>query len=178
MARPRSLRRVGRCICICGIRLPSQGTQHVRYTWNNPIYNQNPGGTVYPGLPDTPALTFTGSSSAHAVLERAALAKGKFPLLVATHGLEVAAAKNMPDTLETLASEGYIVASVEHSGDDDAYFQTLFMEADVGLSLGPNPSIHSSILERARDVSFVISAALEGVVDQKSGMAFARGDRR
>ena len=20
-----------------------QGTQHVRYTWNNPIYNQNPG---------------------------------------------------------------------------------------------------------------------------------------
>jgi dienelactone hydrolase len=152
-----------------------EATQHVRYTWNNPIYNQNPGGAVYPGLPDTPALTFTGSSSAHAVLERAALAKGKFPLLVATHGLEVAAAKSMPDTLETLASEGYIVASVEHSGDDDAYFQTLFMEADVGLSLGPNPSIHSSILERARDVSFVISAALDGAVDQKSGMAFARG---
>ena len=30
-------------------------TQHTHYTWNNPVYNQNPGGSVYPGLPDTPA---------------------------------------------------------------------------------------------------------------------------
>jgi dienelactone hydrolase len=150
-----------------------EATQHVRYTWNNPIYNQNPGGALYPGLPDVPALTFTGSSSAHAVAEHAPLAKGKFPLLVATHGLEVAAAKNMPDTLETLASEGYIVASVEHTGDDDAYYQGFFLETYVGLALGPNPSIHSSILERARDVSFVISAVLDGLVDQKSGTAFS-----
>jgi dienelactone hydrolase len=149
-------------------------TQHVRYTWNNPLYNQNPGGAVYPGLPDVPALSFTGSSSAHAVAERAALAKGKFPLLVAAHGLEVAAAKNMPDTLETLASHGYIVASVEITGDDDAYYQGFFLETFVGLSLGPNPTIHSSILQRSKDVSFVISAVLEGVVDQKTGTAFAK----
>ena len=32
-------------------------TQKIRYTWNNPVYNQNPGGSVYPGLPDTPART-------------------------------------------------------------------------------------------------------------------------
>ena len=67
-------------------------TQHVRYTWNDPVYNQNPGGTLYPGLPDLPALTFTGSSSFNPVAERAPLASGRFPLLVATHGLEVAAA--------------------------------------------------------------------------------------
>jgi hypothetical protein len=34
----------------------------------------------------------------------------------------VAAAKNMPDTLET-ASHGYVVASVEHTGNNDASFQ-------------------------------------------------------
>ena len=149
-------------------------SQHVRYTWNNPIYSQNPGGTVHPGFPDLPALSFTGSSSAHAVTEGAPLARGTFPLLVATHGLEVAAAKNMPDTLEALASHGYIVASVEHSGDNDSYFQALFMEADIGLKLGPNPSIQSSILQRAKDVSFVISAVLQGLVDKQSGTPFSK----
>src|ERR1700761_1888941 len=93
--------------------------QHARYTWNNPVYTQNPGGAVYPGLPDTPGVTFAGSTSAHPIAEGAPLARGRFPLLVATHGFEVAAAKNMPDTLESLASRGYIVASVEHTGDDD-----------------------------------------------------------
>jgi hypothetical protein len=149
-------------------------SQHIRYTWNNPIYSQNPGGTVHPGFPDLPALTFTGSSSAHAVSEGAALARGTFPLLVATHGLEVAAAKNMPDTLEALASHGYIIASVEHSGDDDAYYQAYFMETYIGLALGPNPSIQSSILQRSKDVSFVISAVLQGLVDKQSGTPFSK----
>jgi dienelactone hydrolase len=148
-------------------------TQKIRYTWNNPIYNQNPGGSVYPGLPDTPALTFTGSTSAHAIGEGAPLAGGRFPLLVATHGLEVAAAKNMPDTLETLASRGYVVASVEHTGDDDVWYQTFFMETSVGLKLGPNPSIYSAtIFQRARDVSFVIGAVLAGKAD-RSGVPLA-----
>jgi hypothetical protein len=142
-------------------------TQHIRYTWNNPVYNQNPGGTRYPGLPDTPALTFTGSTSAHAIAEDAPLAHGRFPLLVATHGYEVAAAKNMPDTLETLASHGYIVASVEHTGDDDVWYQTYFMEQYVGLKLGPNPSIYAdTIYQRVKDVSFVIGAVLGGKADQ------------
>lgn len=144
-------------------------TQHTRYTWNNPIYNQNPGGSVYPGLPDTPALTFTGSTSAHLIAEGAPLAHGQFPLLVATHGYEVAAAKNMPDTLESLASHGYIVASVEHTGDDDVWYQTYFMEDYIGLTLGPNPSIYSAtILERVKDVSFVVGAVLAGNADQKA----------
>ena len=99
---------------------------------------------------------------------------GRFPLLVATHGFEVAAGKNIPDTLETLASRGYVVASVEHTGDDDAYYQTYFMEQYVGLSLGPNPSIQSSIKQRSLDVSFVISAVLDGIVDEKTRMPFAR----
>jgi len=149
-------------------------SQHITYTWNNPVYNQNPGGAVYPGLPDTPALTFTGSTSAHPIAEGAALARGRFPLLVATHGFEVAAGKNMPDTLETLATHGYIVAAVEHTGDDDAYYQTYFMEHYVGLDLGPNPSIQSSIKQRSLDVSFVITAMLAGRVDQKTGMPFSR----
>ena len=148
-------------------------TQKIRYTWNNPIYNQNPGGGVYPGLPDTPALTFTGSTSAHGIGEGAPLAHGHFPLLVATHGFEVAAAKNMPDTLEELASHGYVVASVEHTGDDDVWYQTHFMETYVGLKLGPNPSIYSAtIFQRAKDVSFVIGAVLAGKAD-RSGMPLA-----
>src|ERR1700752_1214880 len=74
---------------------------HVTYTWNNPIYNQNPGGTVYPGFPDLPALTFNGSPSFNPVREGAPLERASFPLLVASHGLETAAAKTIPDTLET-----------------------------------------------------------------------------
>jgi Platelet-activating factor acetylhydrolase, isoform II len=141
-------------------------TQHIRYTWNNPVYNQNTGGTRYPGLPDTPPLTFTGSTSAHPIAEDAPLAHGRFPLLVATHGYEVAAAKNMPDTLETLASHGYIVASVEHTGDDDVWYQTYFMENYLGLKLGPNPSIYAAtIYQRVKDVSFVIGAVLGGKAD-------------
>jgi len=155
----------------------AESAQHIRYTWNNPIYNQNPGGTIYPGLPDTPALTFSGSLSAHPIAEGAPLAKGRFPLLVATHGYEVAAAKNMPDTLESLASHGYIVASVEHTGDDDVWYQTYFMEHYVGLELGPNPSIYSAtILQRVKDVSFVISAVLAGHADRSGAPLAARID--
>ncbi|HUA88107.1 MAG TPA: hypothetical protein VL994_01655 [Steroidobacteraceae bacterium] len=150
------------------------GNQHIRYTWNNPVYNQNTGGTLYPGLPDTPPLTFTGSSSAHAVTEGATPARGRFPLLVATHGFEVAAEKNMPDTLEALAADGYIVASVEHTGDDDVYYQTFFLEQYVGLPLGPNPSIQSSIAQRSLDVRFVISAMLNGTVDARTGKPLSR----
>ena len=64
-----------------------------------------------------------------------------FPLLVASHGNLVSSAKNMPDTLEALASYGYVVASVEHTGNDDAYYQTSVLESWAGgLELGPNPS--------------------------------------
>ena len=146
----------------------AHATQRIRYTWNNPVYNQNPGGSVYPGLPDTPPLTFIGSASAHDIAEGAPLAHGRFPLLVATHGFEVAAAKNMPDTLEALARQGYVVASVEHTGDDDVWYQTFFMETYVGLPLGPNPSIYAAtIFQRVRDVSFVIDAVLAGKADRK-----------
>lgn len=151
----------------------AQPTQHIRYTWNNPIYNQNPGGAVYPGLPDTPPVTFAGSLSSHRIAEGGPLAKGSFPLLVATHGYEVSAGKNLPDTLETLASNGYIVASVEHTGDDDAWYQTYFMEHYLGLQLGPNPSIYAdTIYQRVKDVSFVISAILAGQLN-RPGLPFA-----
>lgn len=150
-------------------------SQHITYTWNNPVYNQNTGGTVYPGLPDLPALSFTGSSSFNPVAEQAALAEGKFPLLVASHGDEVAAAKNMTDTLEALASQGYVVASVEHTGNNDAWYQAYFLETELGLKLGPNPIIDSPsvIYQRAKDVSFVITAALQGRLNQKSDRAFS-----
>jgi hypothetical protein len=151
-------------------------TQHVLYTWNDPVYNQNPGGSVYPGLPDLPALTFTGSMSLNPVADQAPLAKEKFPLLIASHGNETAATKTVPDTLETLASHGYIVASVEHTGDDDAWYQAFFLENYVGLPLGPNSSILGPkvIYQRSKDVRFVIDAVLQGVVDQKTGIEFSR----
>ena len=150
-------------------------TQHITYTWNNPIYNHNSGGSVYPGLPNLPALSFTGSSSFSPVAELAPLADGKFPLLVATHGDEVTAAKNLTDTLEMLASHGYIVASVEHTGNNDAWYQAYFLETYLGLPLGPNPIISSPsvIYQRSKDVSFVITAILQGVVNSKSGPAFS-----
>ncbi len=153
-------------------------TQHVAYTWNNPVYNQNPGGAVYPGLPDLPALTFAGSPSFNPVLEGAPLAADIFPLLVAAHGLEVSAAKNMPDTLETLASHGYVVASVEHTGNNDAWYQAFFLETYVLLPLGPNPALGQNfpdlIAQRTKDVRFVIDAVLQGKVDQKTGISFSR----
>lgn len=151
-------------------------SQHLLYSWNNPVYNQNPGGTVYPGLPDLPALTFTGSTSLNPVADHAPLARDRFPLLVASHGNETAATKVAPDTLETLASHGYIVASVEHTGDDDAWYQAYFLKTYVGLPLGPNTSIFGPklIYQRSKDVRFVIDAVLNGVVDQQSGMDFSR----
>ena len=151
-------------------------TDHIYYTWNNPLYNDNAGGVNWPGLPDLPALTAEGSKSLNPVLEAAPLArKGKFPLLVASHGNLVSSAKNMPDTLETLASYGYVVASVEHTGNDDAYYQASALEGWAGhLDLGPNPRIgpNDTILQRTKDVSFVIDSALAGVLDQE-GAAFS-----
>lgn len=139
---------------------------HIAYTWNNPVYSQNPGGAVYPGLPDLPALTFPGSPSLHAVTEGAPIARGSFPLLMASHGNLVAAAKNMPDTLEALASHGYIVVSVEHTGNNDASYQASFVEGTLHLPLGPNPSLGANnILERSKDVSFALDQALAGALD-------------
>jgi len=147
---------------------------HVTYTWNNPLYSQNPGGAVYPGLPDLPALSFTGSTSASPVAEAAPLAKVSFPLLVASHGNEVAAAKSMPDTLEILASHGYVVASVEHTGNDEAWYLAWFLEHYAGLPLGPNPALGADIiLQRSKDMRFVIDAMLGGIVDQKTGIPFS-----
>ena len=153
-------------------------TNHVLYTWNDPVYNQNPGGAVYPGLPDLPALTFPGATSLNPVADGAPLAKATFPLLVASHGNTTAATKVMPDTLETLASHGYIVASVEHTGDDDAWYQANFLENFLGLPLGPNPAEGQNfpdlIAQRSRDVRFVIDSVLQGTLDQKTGISFSR----
>jgi predicted dienelactone hydrolase len=146
-------------------------TDHVYYTWNNPLYNDNAGGLNWPGLPDLPALTAEGSISLNPVLDGAPLAgKGKFPLLVASHGNLVSSAKNMPDTLEALASYGYVVASVEHTGNSDAYYQASVLKTwGGGLDLGPNPSISAAgtILQRTKDVSFVIDSVLKGALDQQ-----------
>jgi hypothetical protein len=54
----------------------ANGSGRVAYTWNNPVYNQNPSNSVYPGLPDLPALTFSGSPSLNPVAENAPLARG------------------------------------------------------------------------------------------------------
>jgi predicted dienelactone hydrolase len=145
---------------------------HVAYTWNNPVYNQNPGGAVYPGLPDLPALTFPGSPSLHAVAEGVPIARGSFPLLMASHGNLVAAAKNMPDTLEALASHGYVVVSVEHTGNNDAFYQASFVEGTLHLPLGPNPSLGAdNILQRSKDVSFVLDQVLAGALDTPTHVA-------
>ena len=50
--------------------------EHVQYTWNNPLYNENPGGAVWPGLPDLAPLPAAGHTSSNPVLESAPLAGG------------------------------------------------------------------------------------------------------
>jgi len=116
-----------------------------------------------------------GSVSLNPVLDLSPLAQdGKFPLVVASHGNLVASAKNMPDTLETLASHGYVVASVEHTGNNDAWYQADSLINFFGLA-GPNPSISAAgtILQRTKDVSFVIDSVLEGVVDEMTDITFS-----
>lgn len=149
----------------------------ILYDWNNPIYNENPGGLVYPGLPDLPEMTWDGSLSTNTIAELAPLAsKGKFPLLIATHGSLVASAKNMPDTLEMLASHGYVIASIEHTGNSDAYYQGTLFNGFLGQPLvGDNPVLGSeNILQRSKDVSFVIDQVLDGILDQKTGIQFTQ----
>jgi hypothetical protein len=124
-------------------------TQHLRYTWNNPVYNSNPGGWSTP-VCRTFLHELLGKFVFSCCRGRRPTGAGQFPLLVATHGLKSPPPKTVPDTLETLASHGYIVASVEHTGDNDAFYQAFFLETFVGLALGPNPSIQSSILQRSR----------------------------
>ena len=151
--------------------------QHILYTWNDPVYSQNPGSSVYPGLPDLPGLTFPGAPSLNPVTEGATLAPGRYPLLVASHGNETAATKVMPDTLEVLASHGYVIASVEHTGDDDAWYQAHFLKDFLALPIGDNPFLGAGfadlIAQRSKDVRFVIDAALQGRLDQKTGMPFS-----
>ncbi len=152
-------------------------TDHIRYTWNNPLYNQNTGGAVYPGLPDLPALTALGSLSFNPVSNNAPLARAAFPLLVASHGNLVSSAKNMPDTLETLASHGYVVASIEHTGNNDAWYQANFIKSYIpALQIGLNPRLGTTdlIAQRSKDVRFVIDAMLQGTVDQRTGIAFSK----
>jgi dienelactone hydrolase len=148
---------------------------HILYDWNNPLYNENPGGAIYPGLPDLPAMTWDGSLSTNPIAENAPLAgKGKFPLLVASHGNLVASAKNMPDTLELLASHGYVIASIEHTGNSDAQYQAGLFIGLLGLPIGPNPNLSENglILQRSKDVSFVIDQVLDGMLDQATGIPF------
>ncbi len=150
--------------------------EHATYTWNNPLYNENPGGTVWPGLPDLAPLPGDGARSLNPVLEDAPLAKGEFPLLVGSHGNLVASSKNMPDTMEALASHGFVVMSVEHTGNNDAWYQADWLGRRLGLPIGPNPSIaaEGTILQRTKDVSFVIDSALDGTVDANSGIEFSK----
>ena len=150
--------------------------EHATYTWNNPLYNENPGGTVWPGLPDLAPLPGDGARSLNPVLEDAPLATGEFPLLVGSHGNLVASAKNMPDTMEALASHGFVVMSVEHTGNNDAWYQADWLGRRLGLPIGPNPSIaaEGTILQRTKDVSFVIDSALDGTVDANSGIEFSK----
>ena len=147
----------------------------ILYDWNNPLYNENPGRAVYPELPDLPAMTWDGSLSTNTIAEGAPLArKGKFPLLVASHGNLVASAKNMPDTLELLASHGYVIASIEHTGNSDAQYQASLFNGFLGQPVGDNPTLtaNGTILQRSKDVSFIIDAVLDGLLDQATGIPF------
>ncbi|HKZ78059.1 MAG TPA: hypothetical protein VJ124_07015 [Pyrinomonadaceae bacterium] len=93
---------------------PSESRRGVRtkYSENNPIYD----GT-HPGYPQV--IFSVSLPSTNRALEDVPVAEGTFPLLIYSHGSEGSAGLSAAGgLLETLASHGYIVAAVEHTGNN------------------------------------------------------------
>ena len=82
--------------------------------------HQNPSNSVYLGLPDLPALTFPGSPSLNPVADKRAARPGALSRCWLPRTAIWSQRRRICPYLETLASHGYIVASVEHTGNNDA----------------------------------------------------------
>lgn len=97
--------------------------------------------------------------STNRALEGVPVAEGTFPLLIYSHGSDSSAGLSVAGgLLETLASHGYIVVAVEHTGNNRsrAIANVLGLSPNPGMSAGP-----TRLIRRSQDVRFVITQMLD-----------------
>lgn len=126
-----------------------------QYSENNPIYD----GT-HLGYPQVIFSVYLPSTNG--ALEGVPVAEGTFPLLIYSHGSDgsagFAAAAGL---LETLASHGYIVAAVEHTGNNRSrVIANILGLPSPGMSDGP-----TRLIRRSQDVRFVITQMLDSTAN-------------
>ncbi|MBX9586330.1 MAG: hypothetical protein K2X50_03645 [Gammaproteobacteria bacterium] len=125
----------------------SQSGPLTQYTLNNPIYDGTHSGysllhfsAVYP--------------SNNSTREGVPVANGPFPLLIYSHGSASSSITGNRDLSETLASHGYIVVGIEHTGSNF----NLAINRMLGLPDTPLSSGVGRTIGRSKDVRFVITA--------------------
>ncbi len=124
--------------------------QLAQYSVNNPIYDGTH--TGYPALSLPGNITTSNGTVLNGLVN-----SGVFPLLIYSHGSTGSNAVTAFPVAETLASHGYLVASVEHTGNNSIRSMALA----GGLNGGPGMSTGvARLVRRAQDVSFVISQML------------------
>lgn len=129
--------------------------QLAQYSINNPIYDGTH--TGYPSLFLAGSITTSNGTVVNGLVN-----SGVFPLLIYSHGSTGSNAVTAFPVAETLASHGYVVASVEHTGNNSIRSVAIA----GGLSGGPGMSTGSArLVRRAQDVSFVISQMLSNSSD-------------
>ena len=126
-----------------------------QYSENNPIYD----GT-HLGYPQVIFSVYLPSTNG--ALDGVPVAEGTFPLLIYSHGSDgsagFAAAAGL---LETLASHGYIVAAVEHTGNNRSrVIANILGLPSPGMSDGP-----TRLIRRSQDVRFVITQMLDSTAN-------------
>ncbi len=127
-----------------------------QYSQNNPIYDGS-------RLPYFGEVVYTDLTSSHfGARDEIALAKGKFPLVIYSHG-SYSWASSSPAHLELLASQGYIVASIEHTGNNSIGLSAYFLGLPT-VFMGDATSI---LTGRSRDIIFLIDEMLDATANPR-----------
>lgn len=132
------------------------GGGFTQYSQNNPIYDGS-------RLPYYGKVIYTDwTSSQFGARDELDLAKGSFPLVIYSHGSN-SWASSSPAHLELLASHGYIVASVEHTGNNSSDFSAYYLGLPQ-VNMGDATSI---LTGRSRDISFLIDEMLDATANPR-----------
>ena len=132
------------------------GGNLTEYSQNNPIYDGS-------RLPYFGKVVYTDLTSSHfGARDEIELAKGRFPLVIYSHG-STSWASSSPAHLELLASQGYIVASVEHTGNNSVGLSAYFLGLPT-VFMGDPTSI---LIGRSRDISFLIDEMLDATANPR-----------
>lgn len=125
--------------------------QITNYSANNDIYD----GT-HEGYPLIKASRYTQSTNG--VLEDATIKNSTFPLIMYSHGSTGNPTNEMITLQETLASHGYIVAGVEHTGNSSIRSMG-YLRDPIIVSPAMGTGV-DRMIRRAQDVSFTIDQML------------------